>query len=100
MSHHASIPNIRKIVRIEAKAGLADQMRAALLELERATRPEPGCREFMFFQALDNPGLFLLVEDFANAAALEEHMKLPHTQKFFSLGLAASVKPIDPAWMS
>src|SRR3712207_7067920 len=31
--------------------GLAAATRAALIELQHATQAEPGCREFIFFQA-------------------------------------------------
>lgn len=99
MSNPNSGTNARKVVRIEAKSGLGAATRAALLELEHATRSEPGCREFLFFQALGSDTSFLLIEDFADAAALDAHMKLPHTQKFFAQDLVASIRPIERAWM-
>ncbi|NIX77179.1 putative quinol monooxygenase [Microvirga terricola] len=92
--------NVRKIVRIEAKPGLADLARAALVELQRATQTEPGCREFVFFQALGDESSFLLIEDFANLNALEHHMNLPHTQAFFARELVAAIRPIERGWMS
>jgi len=100
MADQTNAMNIRRIARIEAKPGLAASMRAALLELEQATREEEGCREFTFFQALGDESAFLLIEDFASADALETHMKLPHTQGFFARQLAASIKLVEPAWMS
>jgi len=99
MSNPTTATSLRKIVRIEAKPGLADAARAALLELEQATRHEPGCREFLFYQALGSDTSFLLIEDFDDAAALDIHMKLPHTQKFFAQDLVASIKPIERTWM-
>lgn len=87
--------NVRKFVRIEAKPGLAGALRAALLDLERATREEPGCREFRFFQALSDDNAFLLLEDFADADALNQHMALPHTRAFFGLNLTASITPFE-----
>ena len=91
--------NIRKIVRIAAKPGKADAMRDALITLERATRAEPGCVAFTFFQAVDDAETFLLIEDFADQAALDTHMALPHTRAFFDLQLAAGIQAIDPAWL-
>ena len=87
-------------MRIEAKPGKAAAMQAALLQLQQATEPEPGCREFQFFQALRAPDSFLLIEDFADRGALERHMELPHTQAFFKEDLTASILPIEKAWMS
>lgn len=92
--------NIRKVVRIEVKPGLASAARTALLDLQKATHAEPGCREFVFFQALDDEAAFLLIEDFADSDALAHHMSLPHTQAFFARELVASIRPIEPGWMS
>lgn len=100
MSESPAPQNIRKIVRIAAKSGTGAAMRAALLQLQAATRLESGCREFRFYQALDEDEAFLLVEDFASLAALQAHMRLPHTTAFFSLDLAASIQAIEPAWLS
>lgn len=92
--------NVRRIVRIQSKPGLAAATRAALIELQRATHAEPGCREFIFFQALDDDSAFLLIEDFANTEALDHHMQLPHTQAFFAKEVVAGIKPIERSWMS
>lgn len=92
--------HVRKIVRIQAKPGLASAARTALIELRRATLAEPGCREFIFFQALDDENAFLLIEDFASTEALDEHMRLPYTQAFFAKDLVAGIKPIERSWMS
>lgn len=93
------MPNMRRVVRIETKPGRADAMRVALSRLQSATLTEAGCNEFRFFQAIDDgPGSFLLVEDFADAATLEQHMQMPHTKAFFSEDLVQSVAPIERNW--
>ncbi|MGO4387220.1 putative quinol monooxygenase [Microvirga sp. 2YAF29] len=92
--------NVRKIVRIQTKPGLAEAARTALTELQQATQAEPGCREFIFFQALGDENAFLLIEDFTDAEALNQHMKLPHTQAFFARDMVAGIKPIEKNWMS
>jgi quinol monooxygenase YgiN len=88
--------NIRKVVLIEAREGMAEILRAELIQLETATLREEGCNAFRFFQALTEPHSFLLVEDFRDAAALERHLGLPHTRAFFAKGLVAAISPIDP----
>jgi quinol monooxygenase YgiN len=70
---------IRKTVLITAKAGGEAQLREALLDLQTATRQEPGCRFFTFYGALDDAGLFVLAEDFTDAQA-------------FAAGLTAETK--------
>lgn len=51
MQTAASDIAIRKIARIQGKPGRADGLREALRAFEAATRQEPGCVEFGFFQA-------------------------------------------------
>jgi quinol monooxygenase YgiN len=105
--HHAisaskgtTMTSIRKAVRIAAKPGHSIEARAALAELQQATRAEPGCREFVFFQALTEPERFLLLEDFADAGALDAHMSAPHTKAFFARALLAGIDPIQPGSLS
>lgn len=78
---------VSKLARIRCRPGQADALRAALVELETATRSEPGCHEFSFFQALSDEGLFALLEQFENEAALQSHLQAPYTQRFFALDL-------------
>lgn len=92
--------NKRRVVRIEAKAGLAVEMRDALLDLQRVTVTEPGCAEFGFFQGLGDAHAFLLVEDFVDQAALDLHMAAAYTQAFFSKELVAGIAPIQKEWTS
>lgn len=86
---------VRKLAAIAAKPGAAAALRAALVRLEEATRAEPGCREFRFYQALGDLERFVLVEEFADEAALAVHMRLPHTRAFFELGLTAAIAAED-----
>lgn len=87
----------RRLARLTAKPGKEQEMRAALLALEGATRPEPGCSQFEFFQALGAPGEFLLIEDFAGQQALDLHMEAPYTRAFFEAALVDKVRVVDLA---
>lgn len=91
---------VRRIVRIRLKSGHAAEACAALVELARATREEPQCREFRFYQALDDDHSVILVEDFASPAALETHMQQPHTRAFFLRGLTEQIAAVPRDWMS
>lgn len=83
---------IRKTVLLTAKPDLHDDMRLALIKLQEATRTEPDCRFFTFYQALEDRNAFVLVEDFASAGALEHHMQQPYTRAFFAAALVAQSK--------
>lgn len=88
---------VRKLARIVAKPGHADQLRSALTQLQAATRKEPGCIEFTFFQAITDPDAFLLLEHFVDQAALDLHMSLDHARAFFSASgqRVSGIKAID-----
>jgi quinol monooxygenase YgiN len=80
---------IRKTVLLTAKPGRESDLRHALVELQEATRHEPGCEFFAFYGALDDAGSFALVEEFISAESFEIHMQMPYTQKFFAQDLVA-----------
>lgn len=95
MQNLGTPPGIRKLARIAGKPGNGDRLRRALADLESATRSEPGCREFTFYQAISDPDAFVLLEHFVDQAALDRHMTLEHTRAFFSAQLVSGVKAID-----
>lgn len=43
---------------------------------------EPGCLRFDVFQERDDPALFLLIEEYADEAALAAHREAPHYLAF------------------
>ncbi len=96
------LPNrrVRRIVRLTMAEGRGGEARAALLELRKATLPEPGCAEFEFFQSLADERAFMLIEDFADEVALKLHMEKPHTRAFFGLGLLESAGPVSKEWLA
>lgn len=57
---------------------------AALADLIRATRREPGCLRYDLHVAADDPTSFVMIEQWATPAALEFHMAQPHTQAAFA----------------
>jgi quinol monooxygenase YgiN len=75
-------------------------LRAALGELETATRHVAGCVSFTFFQALSAENHFLLIEDFVGAADLDLHMQQPHTRAFFALNLVERIEAMAKEWLS
>jgi quinol monooxygenase YgiN len=97
---HAGRATLRKVVHITGKAGAAAPLRAALGDLETATRREAGCVAFTFFQALSAADHFLLIEEFVSDADLELHMQQPHTRAFFSLNLVERIEALTKGWLS
>ncbi len=69
---------IHILARITAKPGSTEQVRAALLELVRHTRQEPGCKLYTLFQRDDEPTVFMTVEQWLDQASAEAHMRTAH----------------------
>lgn len=95
-----SAGRLRRIVRLTITPGRGAEARAALATLRDATLMEPGCEEFDFYQQITDPDQFILIEDFADDAALTLHMEKPYTRAFFDLGLLKGGVPIARAWLS
>lgn len=62
---------------------IIDRFKARLLKHARTTLDnEPGCHRFDVHQEDANPSLFLLIEAYADAAALEIHRQSAHYKAF------------------
>ncbi|MCJ7996260.1 antibiotic biosynthesis monooxygenase [Rhizobium cremeum] len=90
----------RRVVRLTMEPGRQEELRTALLDLRKETLEEPACAEFDFYRSLADDAAFLLVEDFTDSAALDEHLAKPYTQAFFKLGFLKSAEPISREWLA
>jgi len=70
------------IAYITAKAGHADQVRDALLDLVAETRKEKGCVNYDLHQSSKNACEFAMYENWTSASDLELHAKSAHIQAF------------------
>lgn len=62
------------IMTLTVKEGCADQAVKALSAIDRETRNHPGKITFMWFQHLEAPLSFTLVEQWKSQAALDAHI--------------------------
>ena len=62
---------------------VVDRFRERILSHARTSLDaEPGCRQFDVQQETKDATLFLLIETYANEAALEAHRSSPHYRQF------------------
>ena len=71
-----AVAQFRPAAREEAIAA-AEKMRTASLE-------EPGCQEYGFWFAMDDPNKLLVFERWDDQAALDFHFSTPHLAEFAS----------------
>lgn len=70
------------IGRLKAKAGKESELQNALLDLVPLSRAEAGCINYDLHEVIDEPGLFLLYENWTDQAALDLHFGFVHSQEF------------------
>lgn len=81
--------SIRVFGRWRAPDHAVDEVRQVLVQLARSTVAEPGCNAFEVWEAMEKPGQFILMEEFADDDAREFHRQTAH---FKDLVLARSVQ--------
>jgi quinol monooxygenase YgiN len=85
-------PGPRPMIAIlDAKPGMANQLREIIFELVVQVRREPGCLTFKAYQARDVEGRFYLYEVYAGAAAFDEHLLTQHVHDFIATVPALSI---------
>lgn len=69
---------IHVMARITVKPEAAPAARQLLESLAAASRSEAGCRSYQLFQQADAAHVFQTVEEWADKAAADGHMQMPH----------------------
>lgn len=73
------------VARMRARPGRAGELRAALDELVRHTREEPGCLDYDLHVGVDDPDLFVFYENWIDRDAHRQHDQTPHIARFRAL---------------
>lgn len=76
--------DLSNIVLLRARAGKSDQLGAALSELVRLTRAEPGCAVSELNQSVDDANTWMVYERWRGQGAFDEHMKQPYVASFLA----------------
>lgn len=81
---------------ILAEAKIADNTleegRAAIESMIEATRAEEGCLSYSYAQDVLEPGKLLIVEQYADDAAIGAHMKSPHMAEFQKVAATLGIR--------
>ena len=74
------------MILVTAAARLRPETRAAALaaatKMQEATSREPGCGEYRFWVAIDDPDSVLVFERWADQEALDAHFATQHARDF------------------
>lgn len=72
------------VARITAKSDAVTQLRAVLEALLTPTRQEAGCHRYLLLQNQQDPTDFTFVEEWADDAAIDQHLRSAHLQRAFA----------------
>ena len=76
---------VEVIATLEARPGREAGLEAALTVLLTHTRQEPGIRRYDLYRDSTRPATFVMVEAYADEAALEAHRESAHYLEFREL---------------
>jgi len=69
------VPNTLTVVaRIIAAPGAADALQAEMTQLVHETRKEKGCIRYVLTRGVDDPNVFVFIEEWASRALWEAHI--------------------------
>jgi quinol monooxygenase YgiN len=86
---------VKLIAQLHAKAGQADVVAGALLELAGPSRKEPGCILYDVCRSKADPNRLLVLEEWESQAALDAHMATAHFKAFVErIGQALDTEPV------
>ncbi|MEN3309303.1 MAG: hypothetical protein V7603_5505 [Micromonosporaceae bacterium] len=78
MSTVENTATVRVIAFWRAAPGRQEAVRQILSELASATRREPGCLRFEVLEAVDQPGSYVLLEQYAGGGGHAAHLATAH----------------------
>jgi quinol monooxygenase YgiN len=70
--------------RARVQADQRDAAIAAAQDMRKQTVDEPGCIDYRFWSATDDPNTILAFEQWEEQGALETHLAAPHTTAFLT----------------
>ncbi len=68
--------------RLEPRPGKELQLRDELMRVVEPTRAEPGCVRIHLYESSRGPLVYYIHSEWIDEAAFDEHVELPHTQRF------------------
>lgn len=69
------------LAKFKAKKGLEEKTKQAIMACVAPTRAEPACINYDLHVSSDDPGTFLLYENWVSKELLEQHLQMPYLIK-------------------
>lgn len=69
-------------IKIETNPGAVAALQQAIGTLEKLTRVEPGCVDYVFTTEINEPNTLRIIEHWSSTDALKAHLAQPHLAAF------------------
>ncbi len=73
------------VAQFTAKEGCAQDLLAAIYDVQGKTLAEPGCLRFVLHQGVEDPTTMTVVEKFASQAAFDSHLAQPYIKNLLEV---------------
>ena len=84
--------------RAQVRPDQRDAAISAAEDMRKQTLDEPGCIDYRFWSATDDPNAILIFEQWDERSALDTHLAAPHTAAFLSEIIAAVDGAPEVTW--
>lgn len=86
---------ITALIRAKNDSVDLEKLRILFSKLIDETRKETGCMKYELHRVTDQPGFFIMMEEWASAAALETHNTSMHFENFLTSAKPYLTAPIE-----
>jgi quinol monooxygenase YgiN len=85
---------------VRTRPETADSVAEALQQLAGETRTEPGCLAYAVHRSVDDPTLFVTVEEWRSQEDIQRHFEMPYVKELVAQAPALLVaEPVFQAFM-
>lgn|SRR5690242_1900781 len=85
---------------LKAKNDKTEHLKEELLKLVTPSREEPGCLDYVLFEAKENLGTFYVREAYKDKAAFDYHMESTYLQTFAERSKDLLAEPFNFIWLN
>src|SRR5690554_1800376 len=86
---------ITAFIRVKKNSAELEKINSLFTRLIDETRKEPGCQKYDLHEVTDQPGLFIMMEEWASEYALEDHNNFKHFKNFIASAGSYFTFPIE-----
>ncbi|WPR77313.1 putative quinol monooxygenase [Algoriphagus sp. NG3] len=86
---------ITAFIRVNKNRGDLEKINILFTRLIDETRKEPGCQKYELHEVKDQPGLYIMMEEWASEVALESHNTSGHFTNFVTSAEPYFTAPIE-----